>query len=157
MDVKHFPPRKKTHITRDKYQRDLAICFGLTILFLAVLVFITVAFGQEHPFPFKTLTEIEIGTTAWNIENVVVQGYCQGSINPEVAVTLRYWYVSGAESHWVVYTDGELFGSAYFPPGAQIPIIVVTGHIKDGKVVVEKYTPFTGAERPCDRWNQRPA
>ena len=156
MDVKHYPPRKRTHVTRGKYQRDLGICFFLTILFLVVLVFVTLAFGQDHPFPFKTFDQLLSGTPGWPIGvPAQPQGICTGSSSKLVVTKTEYQ--SGAGSIWLVYTDGVLFAAAYFVPGTQIPVVVVEGHILDGKVVVEKYTAFTGDQRPCDRWNQRPA
>lgn len=155
MDVKHYPPRKRTHVTRGKYQRDLGICFLLTLVFLAILVFVTLAFGQEHPFPFKTLAEIEVGTAAWPLNaGPIVRGYCDPQTKKPV---YAYWFESGAGSRWVVYTDKERLAAAYFVPGTQIPIVVVLGHTVDGKVVVERYVAVTEPQGICVRLNERSA
>ena len=154
MTVTHYPPRKQTHITRKQHNRQLAFCFAASVAFLIILAWVSWAWGQEHPFPFKTLEDITTGTPAWVIDGPLQLRGCPGV----EAVIAKYQYKSGAGSIWVVYTDGKLFAAAYFPPGVEgPPVAVVTGSIKDGKqIVVEFNGPYT-TQRPCDSWLQKSA
>ena len=133
----------------------LGWCFLATMVIMAILVFVTYALGQDHPFPFKTLEDITAGTSAWVSEGLPDIRYCPGT-----TVTIaKYQFTSGASSVWVVYTDGKLFSAAYFPPGVTIPpVTVVVGRIVDGKqVIVISNVPFNGTQRPCDPWTQKSA
>ena len=155
MSVTHYLPRRRTHITRKAHQRGLALCFAASLAFILILAFVSWVWGQEHPFPFKTLEDITTGTPAWVSDGLPDIRMCRGT-----SVTVaKYQFKSGAESVWVVYTDGTLFAAAYFPPGVEgPPVTVVTGSIKDGReVIVESNVPFTGTQRPCDRWLQKSA
>ena len=158
MGVTHLPPRRQTHITRKEHNRQLAFCFMASIVLMGILVLVTLAFGQpgaDHPFPFKTLEDITTGTPAWVSGGLPDIRMCRGT-----SVTVaKYQFKSGAESVWVVYTDGTLFAAGYFPPGVQSPpVTVVTGSNKDGtQVIVETNVAFNGTQRPCDPWQKKSA
>ena len=142
-------------MTKKSYSLQLGICFGLTLLILAVLGLLTLAFGQDHPFPFKTLQEIEEGTPAWVVIFVGPPQYC-----PDGSRTLivKREYQSGAGSSWTVYTDGVLLAGGYFPPGQASPVTVIAGEIKDGKVIITSNVAFDPTiHRPCDPWTQKAA
>ena len=141
-------------MSKQNYTLQLGLCFAATILFLIALGLFSYAFGQEHPFPFKTLEEITAGTPAWVIEFVGPPSFCPGA----ASLIVKREYLSGAGSSWTTYTDGELFSGGYFPPGQMVPVAIVVGHIKDGKVVVETNTAFNPErDRPCDPWSRKGA
>ena len=158
MGVTHLPPRRQTHLTRKEHNRQLAFCFMASIVLMGILVLVTLAFGQpgaDHPFPFKTLEDITTGTPAWVSDGPPDFRMCRGT-----SVTVaKFQFKSGAESVWVVYTDGVLFSSAYFPPGSDRPIAVVVGHIVDGKgIAVESNVPYDPEKHhPCDPWQKKSA
>ena len=155
MSVTHYLPRRRTHITRKAHQRGLALCFAASLAFILILAFVSWVWGQEHPFPFKTLEDITTGTPAWVSDGLPDIRMCRGT---SVAVA-KFQFKSGAESVWVVYTDGVLFSSAYFPPGSDRPIAVVVGHIVDGKgIAVESNVPYDPEKHhPCDQWQKKSA
>lgn len=151
MEVIHYPPRRR----KTNPSRGLGLCFLATLVFMLILVLVTLAFGQEaHPFPFKTLQEIETGTSTWNLEGTGPPSYCPNSL----AQIVKREYYSGARSRWTVYTDGTVFAAGYFTPGEAVPIIIVRGHLtSEGHVVVDSYKTFDGSQRPCDPWTLKGA
>lgn len=156
MSVKHFPPRRQTHMTRKDHNRQLALCFVASLVLMGILVLVTFAFGQEHPFPFKTLEDITTGTPAWQSGGLPNVRYCPGA-KPLIA---KFQLMSGAGSVWVVYIDGVLFSAAYFPPGVDFPpVTAVEGHIVDGKQVVVTVNVAYDSEkhRPCNPWLRKSA
>jgi len=132
------------------YNRQLAICFAATMVLMGILLWVTWAFGQAHPFPFKTLEELTTGTAAWVNDTPPELRRCP----PNHTVTW-YRFVSGAGSIWVVYTDGTLFAAGYFPPESERPVTVVEGHIVDGQVVSDLNEPFNSEKHaPCNPWTR---
>lgn len=151
MNVQHYSPRRKTHVTQKQHCVQLAICFVATLVFMVILAVASYVWGQEHPFPFKTLEDITKGTPAWEHESPPEPSVCPGG----ALTVFKYRLTSGADSLWIVYTDGALFAAAYFPPTPVpvFPIVIVEGRIVDGKVVVDLIEDFNPAKhRPCNKW-----
>ena len=90
----------------------LGWCFLATMVIMAILIFVTVALGQEHVFPFKTWEQLSRGTEAWPISGPIVIRGCPG-VDAQIA---KVNYTSGAGSNWQVYTDGKTIAAAYYPP-----------------------------------------
>lgn len=146
--------KRAKRVARKVHSRGLALCFIASVVFLVILALVTWAFGQDHPFPFKTLEDITTGTPAWVSAGLPDVRYCPG-VNSLIS---KYQFQSDAGSIWVVYTDGKLFSAAYFPPGiSQPPASVVEGHIVEGKqVVVQTNVPYDSEKhRPCNPWFQK--
>ena len=132
----------------------LGWCFLATMAIMAILVFVTYALGQDHAFPFKTWQQINQGTAGWPLDGVPEARFCPGV----EGLISKAQYKSGAESIWVIYTNGKVFSAAYFPPGQEKPVSIVVGRIEDGKVIVESNVPYDPEKhRPCDRFQQKSA
>jgi len=147
-------PRRHSCTTRLDYWVQLALCLATTIGFLIALGFVTYAFGQEHPFPFKTMDDLKAGTAAWSQDGPGVVHRCPGS----QAFVLKKEFQSGAGAIWLVFTDGVLFSAAYFPPGTATPVTVAMGHLTpvDELVVTDTNEPFHPEKhRPCDPWDRK--
>jgi len=159
LHVKHYPPRRKATISRRTHNIGLGVCFLATIVFMVILFLVATVFGQTgHLFPFKTLSQITEGTVVWTHDAPPrPQGTCTGG---GLLPITKYHLVSPAGSLWVIYTDGLLFAAAYFPPSPVPvpPIVVVTGRIVDGTVILETNEDYDDAKhRPCDRWQKKSA
>ena len=132
-----------------KASDGLGWCFLATMLLMVLLVFVTYALGQDHPFPFKTWEQLSQGTPAWPIAGPPEFRGCAG-VDTQIA---RINYTSGAGSNWQVYTDGKTIAAAYYPPGTldgSPPISVVIGRIEDGQVIVGSNEPYDPAKHtPC--------
>ena len=145
MDLRHVPPRKP----KMNQSTCLGWCFLATMGIMAILIFVTVALGQDHVFPFKTWEQLSQGTEAWPISGSPEFRRCPGG-DMQIA---RINYTSGAGSNWQVYTDGAKIAAAYYPPatldGAP-PLSVVVARIEDGQVIVESNEPYNPAKHtPC--------
>src|SRR3990167_8333878 len=147
--VTHYARRRVMAFT---VHRILTIGFVVIVGLVLVGVLVSLVAGQDHPFPFKTLEYLTIGTSAWPLQGPPQMRSCP--TNTDMVQVAKYQYQSGAGSGWVVYTDGVLFAAAYFPPDAEVPVTIVVGHIADGKrVVIETHEPYTpGRQTPCTRW-----
>ena len=146
------PPRR----SRLNVSTQLGVCFLATMVIMALLILVTFAFGQDHPFPFKTLDELSAGTPAWQSDSPMEIRMCPGT---ETLVGKKQ-YRSGAGSVWIIYTDAKVFAAAYFPPGVDSPpASVVEGKIADdGKVIVLFNDPYNPTlHRPCNPWTQKSA
>ena len=143
MEGRHVPPRKP----KMNQSACLGWCFLATMVIMAILIFVTVALGQEHVFPFKTMDQITNGTTAWVSDGPPQVRFCPGS----PAVILKYQYRSGADSIWVVGVSDGIWTAAYFVPGMNLPVAIVIGSVKDGtELVVESNEPYDPAKHtPC--------
>ena len=150
-----MPPRRQTHITRKAHQRGLALCFAASLAFILILALVSWVWGQEHPFPFKTMDQITNGTTAWVSDGPPQVRFCPGS----PAVILKYQYRSGADSIWVVGVSDGIWTAAYFVPGMNLPVAIVIGSVKDGtELVVESNEPYDPATHtPCGPFQQKSA
>ena len=65
MDTPPAPVIESGIMDDHTHSRLLLIGFLASIAFLVILALVSAAFGQEHPFPFKTLEDITTGTPAW--------------------------------------------------------------------------------------------
>lgn len=150
--VTHYPPRHSRYITRKRHNRQLAWCFISSVAFIVILALVSWAWGQEHPFPFKTLEDITTGTPAWVSDGLPRLEACQGL---DVQL-LHYQFESGGGS-WGVWTDGRMFSAAYFSSD-RAPRWVVEGHIVNGQhIIVDISRSFTAGMTPCDPWLKKSA
>ena len=145
------PPRR----SRLNVSTQLGVCFLATMVIMALLILVTFAFGQDHPFPFKTWEQLSQGTEAWPLAGPIAIRGCPGVDTP---IAYMY-YTSGAGSIWQVYTDARMFAAAYYPPGAidgDRPVSVVVGRIKNGQVHVTSNEPYDPAkDTPCGPFQQK--
>mgnify|MGYP001562615834 CR=1 FL=1 len=143
-----MPPRKP----RMTHSACLGWCFLATMVIMSILIFVTYALGQDHPFPFKTWEQFSKGTEAWPLTYAKTFDPCERSQSQRPM--FMYQYQSNAGSIWVVFTDGNIFTASYFIPGRKgdDPLVLVHGRIRDGQVVIEQYESFMGTQVPCDIW-----
>ena len=150
MKVWHVPPWKP----RMTQSACLGWCFLATMVIMSVLIFMTYALGQDHPFPFKTWEQINKGTVAWPLDGEVEVRYCPG----HDTTVAKAHYKSGAGSVWQVYTDKKVFTAGYYVPGVDAPMEIATGRIENGNVVVGSHEPYDPAKHtPCGPFQQKSA
>jgi len=153
MEVRHIPPRK----ARMNQSTCLGWCFLASLVIIAILAVVSLAWGQDHPFPFKTWEELVKGTPAWALAGEVESRYCPGV---DVLIA-KANYISGAGSNWRVFTDGKTIAAAYYPPGVpdgSRPISIVTARIENGQVIVERNEPYDPDKHtPCGPFQQKSA